>query len=137
MGIAIEEAKKSRDRDKYYVGAVIVKDGIIISKAYGDEKNENSHAEELAIKNARKNLFGAKIYITMESCSFRPSGKVSCSDLIIVTGIKKVFYGVRDPQINVKCEGIEVLVNAGIEVVHLKELEEMCKQITPSIFRLT
>ena len=135
LKLAIEEAKKSRDKDNYYVGAIIVKDDKIISRAYGDENNKNSHAEELAIRKARKNLSGAEMYITMEPCSFRPSGKISCSDLIIVTGIKRVVYGVRDPQINVKCEGIEKLISAGVKVIHLRELEEECRQITPSIFQ--
>ena len=135
LKLAIKEAKKSRDKDNYYVGAIIVKNDKIISMAYGDENNENSHAEELAIRKARKNLSGAEMYITMEPCSSRPSGKLSCSDLIIASGIKKVIYGVRDPQINVKCDGIERLVNTGIEVIHLKELEEACRKITPSIFQ--
>ena len=134
LSLAIEEAKKSRDKDRYYVGAIIVKGGKIISKEYGDESRDGGHAEELAIKNSKEDVSGAIIYITMEPCSFRPSGKTSCSDLIINSGIKKVVYGIRDPQINIRCEGIERLINAGIEVIHLKELEERCKKITPSIF---
>ena len=134
LKIAIEEAKKSRDKDNYYVGAVIVKNGLIISEAYGDENNENGHAEELAIKNSKENVSGATMYITMEPCSLRPSGKVPCSELIINSGIKKVVYGARDPQVSVKCNGIERLLKAGIEVIHLEELEKACKEITPSLF---
>ena len=134
LRLAIEQAKMSKDLDGYFVGAVIVKKGLVISEAYGDENNENSHAEELAIRNARENLSGAEMYITMEPCSSRPSGKLSCSDLIIASKIKRVVYGVKYPQINVKCDGIERLVNAGIEVIHLKELEEACKEIVPSLF---
>ena len=120
LNLAIEEAKRSRDRDKYYVGAVIVKDGKIISKAYGDESKDRGHAEELAIKTASESVSGATMYVTMEPCSFRPSGKPSCSDLIISSGIKKIVYGVRDPQVNIKCNGIDKLIKAGVKVIHLE-----------------
>ena len=134
LKLAIEESRKSRDLDGYFVGAVIIKNGRIISKAYGDEKNDKGHAEELAIKNAIESINGGIIYTTMEPCSFRPDNRKPCTELIINSGIRRVVYGIRDPQIKIKCKGIETLIAAGIEVVHLKELEEECKRITPSIF---
>lgn len=134
LNLAIEEAKKSDDLDGYHVGAVITKNGKVISKAYSDEKNQNSHAEELAIKRSGKDISGATIYVTIEPCIFRKSGKTSCSDLIINSGIKKVVFGVKDPEIKVNCDGIEKLREAGIKVVHLKKLGQKCKQIAPSIF---
>lgn len=135
LRLAVEEAKMSRDKDRYYVGAVIVKGGRIISKDYSDETKDRGHAEELALKLAFESAYGATMYVTMEPCSSRPSGKPSCSDLIISSRIKRVVYGVRDPQVTVKCNGIERLVSAGIEVVHLKEWEEICKELSPAIFK--
>lgn len=134
LNLAIEEAKKSNDSDEYFVGAVIVKNGKIISKAYSNENDNNGHAEELAIKRCGEDPSGTTMYITMEPCDLRRSGKKSCCDLIIDSGIKRVVYGILDPETYIPCNGIEKLVNAGIEVLHLKELEQKCKQITPSIF---
>ena len=133
MKLAIEEAKKSKDSDGYWVGAVIIKDDIIISKSYSCEKNDNGHAEELAIKRCKENISGATMYITMEPCDIRPSGKKSCCDWIIESKIKKVIYGVLDPDTYVICNGIEKLVKAGIEVEHFKEFEGECKRLTPNL----
>lgn len=134
LNLAIEEARKSKDSDGYLVGAVIVKGRRAISKAYSDENDNNGHAEELAIKKCKENLFGAAIYVTMEPCDFRCSGKKSCCDLIIESGIKKVVYGVLDPDAYVPCNGIEKLTEAGIEIFHLKSLEQKCKELTPLLF---
>ena len=65
LKIAITEAKKSKDLDGYYVGAIIVKDGKVISKAHSDEKNRNSHAAEVVINNCEENVSGATIYTTI------------------------------------------------------------------------
>ena len=135
LKLAIEEAKKSKDSDMYWVGAVIVKNGKILSRAYSDETKEKGHAEELAIKRSKKDISGATIYTTMEPCGFGPSNRTSCSNLIISSGIKRVVYGVKDPEVKIPCNGIEKLKEAGIEVFHLKELEKSCREITPSLFR--
>lgn len=132
MKVAINEAKKSHDSDNYFIGAVIVKDGLIISTGYSDEKNNKIHAEEFAIKNCKESLKGSEIYVTMEPCDWRNSGRKSCCDLIINSGIGKVVYGVLDPR--EECNGIEKLISSGIEVVHFKSFEDDCKQITPSLF---
>jgi len=134
LRLAIKEAKKSKDLDGYYVGAVIVKNGKIISKAYGEEKNNNGHAEELAIQNCKENLQGSTLYVTIEPCDLRPSGKKSCCDLIINSGIKKVIFGVLDPAVKVPCSGVEKLKKANIELLHLQKLEQECKKITPNLF---
>jgi diaminohydroxyphosphoribosylaminopyrimidine deaminase/5-amino-6-(5-phosphoribosylamino)uracil reductase len=130
LRLAIEEARKSRDSDGYHIGVVVVKDGKIISRAYSDEKNRNSHAEELALQRASINPFGGTVYTTMEPCSFRPSGKPSCTDLIIAYGIKRVIFGAKDPEINILNRGEERLRYIGVEVIHLKELEKVCREVT-------
>ena len=133
MQLSIEEAKKSKDSDGYWVGAVIVKEDNVISKSYSDENADKGHAEELAIKRCKENISGAIIYVTMEPCDFRRSGKKSCCDWIIESGIKKVVYGVLDPDTYIICNGIEKLIEAGIEVEHFKEFEEECKKLTPNL----
>lgn len=112
------------------VGALIVKDKMIISDGYNgtpagfeniceDDNNVTKpyvlHAEANAItKIARSgnNSEGATLYVTDAPC-------IECSKLIIQAGIKKVFYS-RQYRLT---DGIELLERAGIEVVYLP-LEE-------------
>ena len=110
------------------VGALVVKDGMIISDGYngtpsgfenvceddnGVTKPYVLHAEANAItKLARSNnnSEGATIYITASPC-------IECAKLIIQSGIKRVVYGEKYRLM----DGIELLERAGIEVVYLGE----------------
>ena len=108
------------------VGALVVKDGMIISDGYNgtpsgfenvceDDNNVTKpyvlHAEANAItKLARSsnNSEGATIYITASPC-------IECAKLIIQSGIKRVVYGEKYRLM----DGIVLLERAGIEVVYL------------------
>ena len=108
------------------VGALVVKDNMIISDGYNgtptgfeniceDENNVSKpyvlHAEANAItKLARSNnnSEGATIYITASPC-------IECAKLIIQSGIKRVVYGEKYRL----TDGIELLERAGIEVIYL------------------
>lgn len=108
------------------VGALIVKDKMIISDGYNgtpsgfenvceDENNVTKsyvlHAEANAlIKIARSgnNSDGATMYVTDEPC-------IECAKLIIQSGICRVIYA-RDYRLH---DGVEVLKRAGIVVKHL------------------
>jgi dCMP deaminase len=110
------------------VGALIVKDKMIISDGYngtpagfenicendeGFTKPYVLHAEANAItKIARSNnnSNGATLYVTTSPC-------IECAKLIIQAGIIRVVYG-EEYHI---MDGIELLKRAGIEVVYLKE----------------
>jgi dCMP deaminase len=113
------------------VGAIIVKDRMIISDGYNgtpsgfencceDEQGltrwDVLHAEANAIlKVARstQSCEGATLYITLSPCK-------ECSKLIHQSGIKRVVYhnGYRDNS------GIAFLKKAGVEVDHIEDLEE-------------
>lgn len=108
------------------VGALIVKDNMIISDGYNgtpagfenvceDENNVTKpyvlHAEANAItKIARSNnnSEGATLYVTDAPC-------IECAKLIIQSGIRKVFYS-RQYRLS---DGIDLLQRAGIEVIFL------------------
>lgn len=98
------------------VGAVIVKNGKILSTGY-HKRYGDLHAERNAILDALKrniNLKGATMYVTLEPCDHY--GKTPpCTDLIIEAGIKKVVIATRDPN-PVSGNGIEKLMNNEIEV---------------------
>ena len=76
MDIALQEAKKAYKKDEIPVGAVIVKNGKVISKAYNKKNKSNrvkDHAEILAIDKANRKLRNwrleeCEIYITLEPC---------------------------------------------------------------------
>lgn len=73
---AFEEAKKSFEIGEIPVGAVIVKDGKIISTGFNEKESNNCclyHAELTAIKKASKvlnnwRLIDCDIYVTLEPC---------------------------------------------------------------------
>lgn len=109
------------------VGALIVKDKMIISDGYNgtptgfpnvceDDNNVSLpyvlHAEANAItKIARSgnNSDGATLYVTDSPC-------IECAKLIIQSGIRRVVYD-REYRLT---DGVDLLRQAGIEVLHLK-----------------
>ena len=130
MQIALEVATRSTC-DRKNVGAVIVRDKMILSTGYNgsirglahcDEvghEMENGHyvrtvhAEANAIAQAARNgvaIDGADIYVTASPC-------YNCFKLIANSGIQRVFYGefYRDDRIRIHA------AEAGIELIHLEE----------------
>lgn len=108
------------------VGAIIVKDSMIISDGFngtpsgfenvcedenGSTKAYVLHAEANAItKVARSNNSsdGATLYVTASPC-------IECAKLIIQSGIKRVVFD----EMYRLCDGIDLLRRAGIETIHL------------------
>ena len=69
------------------VGAILVKNGIVVGEGQTQELGK-SHAEIIAINQARDNAFGATLYTTLEPCSH--FGKTPpCVDAIIKSGISR------------------------------------------------
>jgi len=130
MKLAIEEAKKGEGftNPNPMVGAVIVKDGRIISKDH-HRKYGGYHAERNAILNCREDMHGAELYVTLEPCCHY--GKTPpCTEIIIESGIKKVYIGIMDKNSLVAGKGAAILREHGIEVVEgicEKECQELNK----------
>lgn len=102
------------------VGAVIVKDGSVISRG-GTCEYGCDHAEIDAIKNACADLNGAHLYVTLEPCCHY--GKTPpCTQTIIKSGISRVYAAIADPNPLVAGKGIEQLRNAGIEALIMEEM---------------
>jgi diaminohydroxyphosphoribosylaminopyrimidine deaminase/5-amino-6-(5-phosphoribosylamino)uracil reductase len=96
------------------VGAVIVKDGIILARGWTQDGGR-PHAEVEALKRAKKTAEGATMYVTLEPCSHQ--GKSSpCADAIIRAGITRVVSSLEDPNPEVKGQGHERLRAKGITV---------------------
>ncbi|MFI5205128.1 MAG: bifunctional diaminohydroxyphosphoribosylaminopyrimidine deaminase/5-amino-6-(5-phosphoribosylamino)uracil reductase RibD [Flavobacteriales bacterium] len=99
------------------VGCVIVNAGKIIGEAY-HKKFGGPHAEVLAWENAGKpeSLKDCTVYVNMEPCTHY--GKTPpCTDLLEQLLPKTVVVAQTDPNTSVSGKGIEVLRNAGIEVI--------------------
>ncbi len=117
MKRAIELAEKGRGATSPnpLVGAVIVKDGEIIGEGYHAKAGE-AHAEINALNNAKDDVKGSTLYVTLEPCCFH--GKTPpCTESIIKAGIERVVIGLIDPNPKVCKNGIKKLQEAKIEVI--------------------
>ena len=97
MKIALKQAQKALKHNEVPVGAIIVKDGKIISKAYNKKERKHDvtkHAEILVISKACKKLKNWRLeecilYTTMEPC-------MMCAGAIEQSRIAKVVYGAKN-----------------------------------------
>jgi len=97
------------------VGAVIVKDGRIISEGY-HARYGDLHAERAALAACRENPAGADLYVTLEPCCHHGK-QPPCTDAIIESGIRRVFVGSADPNPLVAGKGVQILRDHGVEVI--------------------
>ena len=97
MKLALKEARKAYDKEEIPVGAVIVKDDVVIARAHNVKELKNDttrHAEIIAIQKASKKLGSwrledCEMYVTLEPCSM-------CAGALIQARIKKVYIGTMD-----------------------------------------
>jgi diaminohydroxyphosphoribosylaminopyrimidine deaminase/5-amino-6-(5-phosphoribosylamino)uracil reductase len=96
------------------VGAVVVKDGIIVGRGW-TQSGGRPHAEPEALQRAGEAARGATLYVTLEPCSH--FGKSPpCADAIIAAGIARVVSAIEDPNPQVAGQGHARLRAAGIAV---------------------
>ncbi|MGQ9610162.1 MAG: tRNA adenosine(34) deaminase TadA [bacterium] len=96
---ALREANKSLEKEEPPVGAVIVKDGKIISRGHNlreSLQDPTAHAEILAIRSAASvlgswRLLDCTIYVTLEPC-------VMCAGAMVLARVKRLVYGAKDPK---------------------------------------
>ncbi len=98
MRQALELAQLAYSKGDIPIGALIVKDGQVLSKAYNTRENDNratGHAEILAIEKAADllgtwNLSGCTLYVTVEPCPM-------CAGAAIQTRIDTIVFGCDEP----------------------------------------
>ena len=115
------------------VGALIYKDGKIISEGYTGSSGQN-HAEINAIENIndKKYLENSTMVVTLEPCSHY--GKTPpCTKKIIESKIKTVIIGCKDPNLLVNGSGIDQLINNNIDV-KVGVLENECLELHKRFF---
>ena len=134
MKFAIKLAKQGEGKvnPNPVVGAVVVKDDVIVGKGYHKVFGK-AHAEVYALEEAGKLARNATIYVTLEPCSH--FGKTPpCAEKIIKMGIKRCVIGSNDPNPKVAGKGIEMLRAAGIEVTR-NVLKEECDEPNQVFFK--
>lgn len=113
------------------VGAVIVKNGRLISRGYHQRFGGN-HAEINAIRDAGEDVAGSTLYVTLEPCCHE--GKTPpCINSIIERKIARVVIGTIDSNPLVSCQGINYLKNSGIDV-KTGVLENDCRRLNEIFF---
>ncbi len=114
MALALGRRGLGRTWPNPAVGAMIVKDGVIIGRGW-TQPGGRPHAEVEALRRAGEAARGATLYVTLEPCSHH--GKTPpCADAIIAAGVARVVSALEDPNPEVAGQGHARLRAAGIIV---------------------
>lgn len=117
MQRALQLARKAQGRTSPNppVGAVVVKDGVVIGEGYTQPAG-SWHAEVMALREAGEAACGATLYVTLEPCCH--FGRTPpCTKTIIEAGVGEVHAAIVDPNPLVSGKGLSELEAAGIRVV--------------------
>ena len=138
MTIALQEALKAEAEGEVPIGAVLVKDEILIAKAHNQPISKNdatAHAEIQLIRTACKKqenyrLTETSLYVTLEPCAM-------CLGAMMHARIERIIYGAHDPKTGV-CGSSENLIDANcfnhkIDLVS-GVLENECKELLKKFF---
>lgn len=113
MSLAIGEGRSGRPSPNPHVGALVVKEGKILSRAHHARAGAE-HAELAALRLAGSEARGATVYVSLEPCNHH--GKTPpCTEALIAAGVARVVIAVRDPH-PVAAGGADRLRAAGIAV---------------------
>ena len=99
MRAALEQAQRAWDQGEVPVGAVVVKDGVVIARGYNQpigKHDPTAHAEIVALRAAAEvlgnyRLPGCELYVTLEPC-------VMCSGAMMHARLARIVYGAPDPK---------------------------------------
>jgi diaminohydroxyphosphoribosylaminopyrimidine deaminase / 5-amino-6-(5-phosphoribosylamino)uracil reductase len=114
MALDLAATAKGRTNPNPVVGAILVKDGVIVGSGLHRKAGE-PHAEVHAFRMAGEHAKGATLYVTLEPCSHY--GKTPpCANLVIESEVSRVVVAMEDPNPQVAGRGINLIRKAGIEV---------------------
>ena len=139
MKEALKEAEKAYKKLEVPVGAIIVRDGKIIARAYNQKESKTDttkHAEILAIQKASKKLkswrlIDCEMYVTLEPCTM-------CAGAIINSRIKKVYIGAMDEKTGAVGSVLNLFENYKFNHKPESEtgiLKEDCEEILKRFFK--
>jgi tRNA(adenine34) deaminase len=99
MDVALGLAREAADVGEVPVGAVVVRDGVVIAKRRNEREHTNdptAHAEVLALRDAAQvvgswNLSGCTLVVTLEPCPM-------CAGAILNSRVSRLVFGAPDPK---------------------------------------
>ena len=97
MREALSLARRAQDEGEVPVGALVVRDGVIVGRGYNapiGASDPTAHAEIAALRDAARNLGnyrlpGCELFVTLEPCAM-------CAGAILHARIARLVYGARD-----------------------------------------
>lgn len=126
LALDLAASAKGKTNPNPLVGAVIVKDGVIVGTGLHRKAGE-PHAEVHAFNMAGDHAKGATLYVTLEPCSH--FGKTPpCANLVKDSGVARVVVAMEDPNPSVAGRGIKRIQEAGIDV-EVGLLEEQARKL--------
>lgn len=106
------------------VGAIIVRDGKVISRGW-TQAGGRPHAEADALARIGMKAEGATLYVSLEPCAHVSTRGPSCSDLICASSLSRVVVGCMDPDPRTAGAGLARIREAGIAAEFLPS--EACR----------
>jgi diaminohydroxyphosphoribosylaminopyrimidine deaminase/5-amino-6-(5-phosphoribosylamino)uracil reductase len=114
LALALGARGLGHTRPNPSVGAVVVKDGVIVGRGW-TQPGGRPHAETQALKRAGEAAQGATVYVSLEPCSHK--GRTPpCADALIKAGVTRVVSAMEDPNPEVAGAGHKKLADKGIAV---------------------
>ena len=112
MSLALEQAVKAEEDGEVPVGAILVKNGLVVARAHNQPISTNdatAHAEIQLLRAAGEKLknyrlTGTSLYVTLEPCAM-------CLGAIMHARVERVVFGAHDPKTGV-CGSSENLMEA-------------------------
>ncbi len=139
MAQALAQARLAAKRNEVPVGAVLVKDGKVLSRAHNlkeTKANSLAHAELLALQKAHEKLknwrlTGCTLYVTLEPCAM-------CSGALMEARVERVVFGAKDPKAGAAGSALDLFtldpLNARVKVTP-GVLSGKCQKILKDFFK--
>jgi tRNA(adenine34) deaminase len=138
MGEALRQAVRAYDADEVPVGAIVVREGRIIARAFNQVellKDATAHAEMLAITQAEEavgdwRLTDCTLYVTKEPCPM-------CAGAVVHVRFARVVFGASDPKAGAAGSALNLLQFPGLN--HQTEItsgvrEPECRRLLQTFF---
>jgi tRNA(adenine34) deaminase len=139
MREALKEARKAAQKGEVPVGAVVVKDGKVVSRGHNlTEKKQSAltHAELMALGRASQKLkswrlVDCDLYVTLEPCTM-------CAGAIVLSRVRNLVYGTTDPKAGAVDSTARVMENEKLNhrvKVTRGVLKEECAGVLTDFFK--
>src|SRR6478736_4386113 len=139
MGEALRQAARALTAEEVPIGAVVVREGRIIGRAYNQVellKDATAHAEMLALTQAEAavgdwRLMDCDLYVTKEPCAM-------CAGAVVHTRIRRVIFGCSDPRSGAAGGTINLLQLPGLNhhcEIRSGVLSDECAALLQSFFQ--